>query len=198
MKRTVLFAATLLSFAAWSPRLQAGTISSFTTGTAVGGNVFWGESFTTPAGGPWNSITFNFFSDAGATTPTAPGDAFLLSSQYLGLPTNLSSGTPGFIAESTGNAGGIWTFAAGVTLSPNTEYWIYDDAAGVISGIPINGTSSQRGYASNSSGSSFAATNGVDNFNLSGTAAPEPGTVGLAGAALFSLALWSRYKRIVR
>jgi hypothetical protein len=62
-----------------------------------------GESFTTPGGGPRNSISFNFYSDIFYTdippaTPVAPGTAFLLSMAYAESPAAVSNATPGFIA----------------------------------------------------------------------------------------------------
>lgn len=98
-----------------------------------------GQSVTTPAGGPWDNIQFNFeqcASPSGTSclstttnTPFALGDLFLLSQIYDGLPSALSSATPGFIAEATTITGGVWTFAPNVTLSPGTQYFFYMDTA---------------------------------------------------------------------
>ncbi len=52
------------------------TIISATAGTSSGGPFWWGQDFNTPTGGPWNDITFNFYSGPGATNPEAAGTAF--------------------------------------------------------------------------------------------------------------------------
>jgi hypothetical protein len=87
--------------------------------------VFSGQSFTTPSGGPWDDITFNYFSDAPATTPLAGGTAFLLNQLYSGTPADLSSSTPGFLAASTGITGGVYEFPASLVLQPGTQYFVY-------------------------------------------------------------------------
>ena len=47
--------------------------------------------------------------------------------------------TPGFIASSTSNAGGIYTFDSAVTLQPNTQYWFFANAAFAITGSTTAG-----------------------------------------------------------
>src|SRR5262245_19697559 len=49
------------------------TIATHTGGSTEHEFLIVGQSFTTPAGGPWNHITFNFFSDNAGTTATAVG-----------------------------------------------------------------------------------------------------------------------------
>jgi hypothetical protein len=154
-----------------------------------------GESFTTPGGGPWNSISFNFYSNIPATTPAAQGTAFLLSMAYAGTPAALSNATPGFIASSISNAGGIYTFNSSVTLQPNTQYWIFSNTAFGISGSTTAGTAAQSLYTSN--GGAFAS-NGlqVANFTLNGAlATPEPTTALLLGAGMLALVLQRKTSR---
>src|SRR3954470_18243563 len=50
-----------------------------------------GQSLTTPAGGPWNDLTFNWFDTGGPPYPGIPnpiatGTLFLLGQEYLGTP----------------------------------------------------------------------------------------------------------------
>src|SRR5204863_5709656 len=66
---------------------QAGPIVQYLAGTfSFAPGAPEGESFTTLGGGPWNSISFNFYSDIPAANPVAPGTAFLLSMAYAGSP----------------------------------------------------------------------------------------------------------------
>ena len=64
-----------------------------------------GVSLTTPVGGPWDSITFNFFDTNG--DPEANGNLYILTSQYLGTPNGLSTLTPGFLAQSIGTVANV-------------------------------------------------------------------------------------------
>jgi hypothetical protein len=159
---------------------KADTIDSFTSGAATATDYF-GESFTTPSGGPWDSITFNFYSDVPPATPAAAGDLFLLTEEYLGDPAGLSSSTPGFLAESVSNAGGVYTFSSPVTLAAGTEYWVYTDASFEISGSGTDGSSAGEAYFADSNTTDFSADGGqITNFTLQGTTGvPEPPTYGL-------------------
>src|SRR5262245_5631463 len=97
-------------------------------GGISGNNVgFYGQSLITPAGAPWNNITFNFL--AAGNAPQAAGALYLLSTEYLGTPAGLSSSTAGFIAQSlfVGEGTGAWMFAPGVTLLPSTTYFLYSN-----------------------------------------------------------------------
>jgi hypothetical protein len=113
--------------AAW--QLSAGVVTiasdTNTAGTSALTGLYWGETFLAAASG--NNLTFNFFSDSAATTPEATGTLYLLSSEYLGTPSDLSSGTTGYLASVSASGGGVWTFPS-VSLSAGTEYWVYVDA----------------------------------------------------------------------
>lgn len=189
---------TVALFGALAVTAQAGPIVQYLNGTFFYAGFFTnGESFTTPGGGPWNSISFNFYSNSPATTPRAAGTAFLLSTAYAGTPAALSNATPGFIASSTSNAGGIYTFDSAVTLQPNTPYWIFANAAFAITGSTTDGTAEQTLYDSN--GGPFVSNPGqVANFAFSGTATPEPSTWALTGVALCGLAFCARRTRRAR
>jgi hypothetical protein len=96
-----------------------------TAGTEINAPEVFGQSFTMPSsGGPWDNITFNFFSNSPATTPFTLGTAFLLNEQYLGMPSNLSTSTPGFLGESTGITGGMYVFSTALTLDPGVKYFL--------------------------------------------------------------------------
>ena len=73
-------------------QLSAGTIvQDVTPGGTISPAFYWGVTFQTPATGPWNNLTFNFYSAVSPTsgiptTPAAAGTLYLLSSEYLGTP----------------------------------------------------------------------------------------------------------------
>ena len=153
-----------------------------------------GQSFTTPdADQGWNNLRFNWFSnqDQGvATLPTASGILFLLSQEYTGLPEDLSSATPGYIADTFSFADQFYVFDPTVELNPNTQYFVYTyDSLGPgmadLSGSYAGGVGyTAGGFASDV----FFTVTGADfNFDMTGTAIPEPGTLmllGLGGVAL--------------
>jgi len=188
---------TVVLFGALSVTAHAGPIVQYLAGTfSFAAAAPEGESFTTPGGRPWNSISFNLYSNIPATTPAAPGTAFLLSMACAGTPAALRNATPGFIASSSSNAGGIYTFDGPVTLQPNTQYWIFTNATAVMSGSITAGTAAQSQYT----GSPFVNFPAqVLNFTLSGTVAtPEPSTWALTGAVLCGLAFFARRTRRAR
>jgi hypothetical protein len=191
---------TVALFGALAVTAQAGPIVQYLNGTfsfAPGASGEpEGESFTTPGGGPWNSLSFNFYSNSPATTPAAVGTAFLLSMAYAGTPAALSNATPGFIASSTSNAGHIYSFDSAVTLQPNTEYWIFSNTAFTVAvtGSITAGSPAQSQYT----GDPFVNfPSQILNFALSGAvvAAPEPSTWALTGAALCGLVFFARRTR---
>jgi hypothetical protein len=149
-----------------APAARADIITENLGGTGGSPNgLAFGQSLVTPAGGPWHDLTFNFFSNSPATTPTAAGTAFLLSKEYLGTPANLNSSTPGFLAASTGIVGGQYDFAPSVTVQPHMPYWVYENVSiGRISGD--NAVSGIHYY--DSTGSSFEGSSNSVNFRFSG------------------------------
>ena len=147
--------------------------ASTTTGTAY----YVGESFQTPADFLYYNLTFNFYSDVPATTPTAAGTAFLLSQPYTGTPAALSVTTPGFLTESTGSTGGIYTFNPNFVLLTGAEYYLYTNAALTVSGGDVfpNATT----YLSGRAAGDFAAIATNADFSVNGTRVglplvPEP------------------------
>lgn len=157
---------------------KADAIVSETSGT-LSGSLFYGQSFTTPSGGPWDDITFNFFSNIPATTPEAVGTAYLLSESFSGSPSDLDSAVPGFLASSTSIVDGEYEFNPLLTLSPDTTYFLYVDTqfTSSVSG-GVSGYGGGNGYFSTGASSAFAQTGEASlNFNVSGVqAAPEPST----------------------
>jgi len=75
-----------LSCLAIAVATQAATITSFTAGTAGNSTFAVGQSFTTPGGGPWDSITFNYFSSG--STPQPRGH-YISSRRFMPVPWRL-------------------------------------------------------------------------------------------------------------
>ena len=175
---------------------NAGVITSYTAGLAPANSLFVGQSVTTPSGGPWNQLSFNFFSDtSGGTTPSGSGTVFLLSSAYAGTPANLSSGTTDFLAQSLAAVSGVYSFGASVTLQPGTQYFFYTDTQIQVSGSSNDQYAGGTAYISGGSSTAYSSFPADANFSLSGTvtAVPEPGTFVLLSFGLAAVGV-KRYK----
>lgn len=146
---------------------------------------------TTTSGGPWNSLSFNFFANDGST-PVAFGDLFILDQEYLGTPAALSSSTAGFLAQSTGISSNGYQFDSSITLNSSTQYFFFNGGTqGGDVGFQSPGTlAGGTAYANDGVGGTYQATpnslepNAVDvNFRLQGTVAgatvPEPSSLAL-------------------
>ena len=172
----------------------AGVIQSVTSGAGfITDNFYLGQSFTTPVGGPWSGITFNFFSDANpAITPYAIGTAYLFNQVFAGTPATLSSAAPGFIAADTSIVGNKYVFGPSVILQPGTQYFLYSDAFFLTNSISGAGGGTAL-YAAAYPNSSFGQEPVTLNFALGGTAVPEPG-----GISLVSIGVLAGFCRFVR
>jgi len=192
----------LAAIVALATATLAATIDSQTAGSNFVGNStnYFGESFTTPGGGPWNDIGFNFYSNIPATTPVAVGTAFMLSEEYSGLPSGLSSSTPGFLAASTSISSGQFIFDSSLVLQPDTQYFLYATTPfSITAGRP---DFSGQAYISIGGSQDFTLLNGIEdaNFLVSGNVTtPEPSSivVTLPALGLFIMAQ-KRDRRHVR
>lgn len=174
---------------ACSQHLFAVTISQFVGGPSFGlANSYYGHAATTmAAGGPWDNVTFNFFSNVPATTPVAYGDLFLLNQEYLGTPAALNSSTPGFIAQSQGIVDGKWAFPAGIQLQGNTRYFFYTNSG---ASVPVTGDDvliSDKMYYAPNANAPFYNGGTAMNFRVEGTPVPEPSAVFLLGFVALAL-----------
>lgn len=179
---------------------QASVIIQNTAGSPNTLTEYFGESFTTPSGGPWVNVAFNFYSNVSVVppTPSAAGTAFLLTQTFSGLPTALSNSVPGFVAASTGVSGGQYIFAPSVELLSMTTYYVYE-----------NGSVTVEGGSATSAGTAYFAPPTDDfqtaigpsqttDFAVTASAAaavPEPTTVELALAGLGLIAVASLLRR---
>jgi hypothetical protein len=86
-----------------------------------------GQEVTTPAGGPWNQLAFNWYTPCGTycIVPLALGDLYLLDQPYTGTPAGLSSSVAGYISNTSTIANNQYIFAPGVTIQPNVSYFFY-------------------------------------------------------------------------
>lgn len=191
----------VILMAAWcAPHVQGVTIYSYEAGVAGGGTNAQapGQEITTPSGGPWDDIVFNFYDGNG--NPVALETIFLLSQPYSGTASALSSSTPGFVAEAVGGGlGGVYTFASSVTLQPNTAYYFYDSALspseeGNNANFSAIGTGFQGyGAANGGTSSSYTTRPFAQAFDLTGTSSvPEPSLSVLTLMALLALGFLGR------
>ena len=152
----------------------ADTVAENTGGTSVGGNGFYGQSFTTTTLLPENNIAFNFFSDVMSTTPLAAGTGFLLSAVYFGTPAALSPATPGFLGMAPAS-GGFYTFSPALTLQPNTQYFLYQNGLALPGGTYGNVYAGGLAYFTSTSDTTYIPNidGQSNNFRVTGTPVPE-------------------------
>jgi hypothetical protein len=94
------------------------------------------------SGGPWDDVTFNFYSNVPPTIPAAIVTAFLLDEEYLGTPSNLSSSIPGFLAESTeiADSPASLPFISQPFTTPSFEITDFPTSLAFIGGVSANFT----------------------------------------------------------
>jgi len=129
---------------------ESSTVEQVTAGQTATSNNYLGQSVSVPGGPSYNNIRFNWDGTVrvapltpGARGPLAVGALFILTQEYLGLPGNLGTSTPGFLAQTSRVEQGQYVFAPSVTLEGGTKYWFYaywaPGSAGIVS--PITGFS---------------------------------------------------------
>jgi len=175
-----------------SSQASASVIVKNTAGTLLILPAMIGESFTMPSpGGPWDDITFNFFSDVPATTPVSLGTAYLLNQEYLGTPADLSFSTPGLLGASTGVTGGMYVFPTALVLDSGTQYFVYENVESPGSG----GNIIAGGNSYFSGGGDFMPEGPALNFALSGTAVPEPSSLIVLASSLSGFGFLRRWRK---
>ncbi|HYL76386.1 MAG TPA: PEP-CTERM sorting domain-containing protein [Bryobacteraceae bacterium] len=182
--------ASLLAFGLLALSMHAGTIVQNTGGGGLVGPEFVGQPFTTPSGGPWVNIKFNFYQDSG-TVAAAKGTAYIFTSAYTGTPSGLSGSS--FLAAGPAIFGVSYNFAPSFMLQPNTQYFLYEDAA-LLLGVGSTGNRSNGGSPSLPFSPLCC---GATNFLVAGDPVPESSTGLLVGVALAGFALTTLRKRRV-
>jgi len=163
----------------------AGVITENLNAFGVTSSTFAGQSFTTGSAAQYFDISFNFYTQnitpAGGPIADANQTYLLLDQEYLGTNAGLGTGTPGFIATTTGVSGNQWVFDPSLTLDGSTQYWLYGSGAPAASQFAVgSGYSGGQFYHSGASGSgnTFSAFPASDlAFTLNGTAkavVPDP------------------------
>ena len=164
----------------------AATITESTTVTATNSSGYYGQSFTTPGGGPWNNVTVNFATTAG--TPVALGTLYLFTGAYSGTPAGLSGASA--FAASISIVSNQWTFLPSVSLASSTLYFFYSDAffgTNTLGGRDSNPYVGGDASRATSSATAFSLITDVDaRFDVSGTssAVPEPTTYATFAAGM--------------
>jgi len=186
-------AALLLSRGAKADMIAEFGVGSTGSGFAGGP----GQSVTTPGGGPWDNITFNFY-DRFTGAEQAVGNIYLFGTEYTGTPQDLSLSTPGLLGVGS-DSGSFYSFAPSLVLSPSTQYFFYSDTRpGGPGGTTVLGNGYSGGaYLNSPNGDGdFGSLLFADTaFRLQGTAVPEPGTALLLGGGLLGLGVAGRRKK---
>lgn len=192
----------VLTLLAFSPGTQlaahADTVAQNIGSTSLNNfDEYFGQSFTVATSGPVTNIKFSFLN--GLTATYAIGNAFLLSSAYTGMPTDLSISTPGFLGEATAS-GNQYTFAPSLTLQPGTQYFLYENALipqGSITGgnTILGGEGFSTGFSTYTASGNFAPfilpIGASSSFLVTGTPATVPEASSLLPMAVGLMALSS-------
>lgn len=184
--------------------VSAAIIVENTAATFLQDLIIPGQSLTTPGPSAWDNLRFNWFSDVAATTPTAFGTLFLLDQEYLGAPSALSSLIPGFLGQSQSIVSGQYVFDPGVTINPNTQYFVYATEKGLLAGETADTYAGGILYSDNASGPNgtfFQFTNQDAAFRLEGSRtqlAPVPEPSSLVLWSLAAVGAWGLRRRRMR
>jgi len=154
-----------------------------------------GQSVTTPGGGPWDSIEFDFYDTVvennqivgiALGSPLAYGTLYLLTQTYAGTTSGLSTLTPGFLAATSTIVNGDWVFDPTVTMEGNIQYYFFTDTISTgrvaLSENYSGGTAIETFPTSSYQPSAHDAA-----FLLQGVSVPEPSSVLLVGMGLFAV-----------
>ncbi len=166
------------------PAARAGILAEYTGGTDRSCFCFAGQSATTPAGGFFDNIVFNYF-DFTTNTAIAPGTLYVFATEYTGLPSALSGAA--FLAKSIASAGGYYIFDPALTLAGSTEYYFYNDQGARLRLNGFNPYTDGTGYSWLVSPRDIPFTKNINvdyNFQLSGLTVPVPAPAPLGVLAL--------------
>jgi len=166
--------------------LRADVITAITGGLASIGSYALGESLTTPTGGPWSDLTFNFYDASGNPYANNTITVYLLSAAYSGTAAALSSSTTGYVDSTSTVSGTAWVFNPATTIQAGTKYWVYMSAAPTTPlkySVPDPYSGGQMYYAH----PNYSSLSAGLNFQLQGAVGadtPEPSTLLLSASAL--------------
>ena len=91
-----------------------------------------GQSFVVAESGIFGDLRFNFYNYQ--KRPVAFGTLYLLTQEFLGVPSAISTSTSGFVARAESNADGVYGFGETAVVTGGTKYWVYSDTQGSFAG----------------------------------------------------------------
>ena len=149
---------------------------------------------TTPAGGPWDNVTFSWLLSGTvggpSDRPRAYGNLFVFDQPFTGMPSDLINAhlLPGFLGQSVSIVADHYILPPALTLQPGTPYFFYADEADAVSVGPARpGELGLRGssftpYVDDISGDPLNPLS--HDYRLGGNPVPEPSSALLALAGL--------------
>jgi hypothetical protein len=165
---------------------------------------YFGQSITTPSGGPWDHIALYAFMWAGPWNGTgyeaierAKGKLYLFDEPYHGSPAGLSWSSPLAVAEADSSER-CWAFEPSVTLHGDEDYFFYGDTpiVNLLGSDHSYGSGYDEGdlyIACNGRYSRFVKEFGEDlSFRLEGNIVPIPSAFILFGSGIVGLIAFAR------